>query len=75
MGIKVIVMDASDKKLELIDWLSKLEDPSVLNKVSEIKAIFSVKSPEELKAEWENGMTMEEAKAEILKRNRDWWKK
>jgi hypothetical protein len=68
-------MDASVKKLELIDWLSKIEDPSVLNKVSEIKEIFSVKSPEEIKAEWENGMTMEEAKEEILKRNRDWWKK
>lgn len=68
-------MDTSNKKLELIDWLSKLEDLSVLNKVSEIKETFSEKTPEAFKAEWENGMTMEEAKAEILKRNQNWWKK
>jgi hypothetical protein len=68
-------MNTPNKKLELIDWLSRLEDPSVLSKVSEIKEAFSKKTPEDFKAEWENGMTMEEAKAEILKRNQNWWKK
>ncbi|MBZ9731485.1 hypothetical protein LB467_17500 [Salegentibacter sp. JZCK2] len=66
-------MQVDFKKFELLDWLKDLEDENVLN---EIKAIKDRNEEFNFDKEWENGLTGEEFKAEMLKRiNAYPWKK
>ncbi|MFY0483814.1 hypothetical protein ACI6PS_14545 [Flavobacterium sp. PLA-1-15] len=68
-------MDAEDKKEELLEWLSKLEEPSVLYQIAKIKEESESETAFDLEKEWENGLTVEEAKAESKRRIREWWGK
>ena len=68
-------MDAEDKKEELLEWLSKLEEPSVLYLIAKIKEESESETAFDFDKEWENGFTVEEAKAESKRRIREWWGK
>jgi len=69
-------MDAEDKKEELMEWLSKLEEPSVLYKIAKIKEESESETEFDFDKEWENGYTVEEFKAEMHKRIKAYpWKK
>jgi len=70
-------MNAEYKKEELMEWLSKLEEPSVLYKIAKIKEESESESETEFDfdKEWENGYTVEEAKAEAKRRIGEWWGK
>jgi hypothetical protein len=61
-------MDASYNKSELLDWLAKVEDPSILDKISKIKAETASMPAFDLDTEWESGYTVEEFKEEMYKR-------
>ena len=65
-------MQVDFKKFELLDWLKDLEDENVLN---EIKAIKDRNEKFDFDKEWENGYTVEEAKAISKKRISEWWGK
>lgn len=68
-------MNAEDKKEELMEWLSKLEEPSVLYKIAKIKEESEAETGFDFDKEWENGYTVEEAKAEAKRRISEWWGK
>ena len=70
-------MDTRYRKNELMEWLSKLEEPEVWYQISKIKEESeSEKEPEfDFDKEFENGYTLEEAKAESIRRIREWWGK
>jgi len=67
-------MDTRYRKNELMEWLSKLEEPSILYQISKLKE----ESEKELDfdKEFENGYTPEEFKEEMHKRIKAYpWKK
>ena len=68
-------MNAEDKKEELLEWLSKLEEPSVLYKIAKIKEESESETAFDFDKEWEIGLTLEEAKAESKRRISEWWGK
>lgn len=70
-------MDTRYRKNELMEWLSKLEEPEVWYQISKLKEESeSEKEPEfDFDKEFENGYTAEEAKVESIRRIREWWGK
>ncbi|WP_291101011.1 MULTISPECIES: hypothetical protein [unclassified Flavobacterium] len=68
-------MNSPKKKSENIEPLSKLEEPSVSYPVSNAKKETASKPAFDFDTEFENGFTLEEAKAESIKRIREWWGK
>ena len=60
-----------------MEWLSKLEEPSILYEIAKLKEESeSEKEPEfDFDKEFENGYAPEEAKAESIRRIREWWGK
>lgn len=73
-------------KKELINWIENLDDPYLLSKLLEIKennkAIplvsehatdYEIKN--DFEERWKNGLTAEQAKAESIRRIREWWGK
>ena len=71
-------MNAEDKKEELLEWLSKVEEPSILYQVAKIKEESEAETELgfDFDKEWENGYTAEEFKAEMHKRIKAYpWKK
>ena len=71
-------MDAEYNKNELIEWLSKLEEPSVLYQIAKIKEASETDNETgfDFDKEWENGYTVEEFKEEMHKRIKAYpWKK
>lgn len=69
-------MDTRYRKNELMEWLSKLEEPSILYEIAKLKE-ESEKEPEfDFDKEFENGYTAEEFKKEMHKRIKAYpWKK
>lgn len=67
-------MDIKKEKQELMDWLSKLDEPSVLYQISKIKE-EAEESVFDFDKEFVNGYTPEEAKAEAHRRIKEWWGK
>jgi len=70
-------MDTRYRKNELMEWLSKLEEPSVLYEIAKLKEESESQKETEFDfdKEFENGYTPEEAKAESIRRIREWWGK
>ena len=70
-------MDTRYRKNELMEWLSKLEEPEVWYQISKLKEESeSDKETEfDFDKEFKNGYTTEEAKAESIRRIREWWGK
>lgn len=71
-------MDTRYRKNELMEWLSKLEEPEVWYQISKLKEESeSEKEPEfDFDKEFENGYTAEEFKNEMHKRIKAYpWKK
>lgn len=71
-------MDTRYRKNELMEWLSKLEEPEVWYQISKIKEESeSEEKPEfDFDKEFENGYTPEEFKKEMHKRIKAYpWKK
>lgn len=68
-------MEKKYEKEELIEWLSKLEEPSVLYQISKLKEETEKEIAFDFDKEFENGYTPEEAKAESIRRIREWWGK
>lgn len=71
-------MDTRYRKNELMEWLSKLEEPEVWYQISKLKEESeSEKKPEfDFDKEFENGYTAEEFKKEMRKRIKVYpWKK
>ena len=66
-------MEIDTKKFELLDWLKNVEDHEVLQQVKAIKDCESGRKKFDFDKEWENGYTVEEAKAESKKRISEWW--
>lgn len=66
-------MEMEIKKLELLRWLSGVEDREVLAQVEAIKEDVEKESGFDFDKEWENGYTIEEAKAESKRRISEWW--
>jgi hypothetical protein len=61
-------MDAPYNKSELLDWLAKVENQSILDRVSKIKEETASIPVFDLDTEWESGYTVEEFKEEMYKR-------
>ena len=72
-----MIMDTRYRKNELMEWLSKLEEPEIWYQISKIKEESeSEEKPEfDFDKEFENGYTLEEAKAESIRRMKEWWGK
>lgn len=72
-----MVMDTRYRKNELMEWLSKLEEPEIWYQISKIKEESeSEEKPEfDFDKEFENGYNLEEAKAESIRRMKEWWGK
>lgn len=68
-------MDTRYKKNELMEWLSKVEEPSVWYEISKLKEEAEKEPDFDFDKEFENGYTVEEAKAESIRRVREWWGK
>ena len=70
-------MDTRYRKNELMEWLSKLEEPEIWYQISKIKEESeSEEKPEfDFDKEFENGYNLEEAKAESIRRMKEWWGK
>lgn len=66
-------MDTRYKKNELMEWLSKLEEPTILYEIAKLKE--ESEKGINFDKEFENGYTLEEAKAESIKKIREWWGK
>lgn len=63
------------KKQELVEWLSKLEEPHILYQIAKLKEESEKETEFDFDKEFENGYTPEEAKAESIRRIREWWEK
>lgn len=59
-------------KEELIAWIREIEDISVLQHLEAIKN--RSEKPFDFDKEWEKGYTVEEARAESIRRIKSWWK-
>ncbi|MBA4744943.1 MAG: hypothetical protein ACX93O_00455 [Flagellimonas sp.] len=59
-------------KEELIAWIREIEDISVLQHLEAIKN--RSEKPFDFDEEWEKGYTVEEARAESIRRIKSWWK-
>ncbi|WP_296142327.1 hypothetical protein [uncultured Flavobacterium sp.] len=68
-------MDTRYRKNELMEWLSKLEEPEVWYQISKLKEESEKESDFNFDKEFENGYTLEEAKAESINKIREWWGK
>lgn len=70
-------MDTRYRKNELMEWLSKLEEPEVWYQISKIKdeSESQKESEFDFDKDFDNGYTLEEAKAESIKKIREWWGK
>ncbi|SHG11687.1 hypothetical protein SAMN05444483_10513 [Salegentibacter echinorum] len=69
-------MEMEIKKLELLRWLSDVEDREVLAQVEAINEDVEKESGFDFDKEWENGYTGKEFKAEMRKRINSYpWKK
>lgn len=68
-------MDTRYKKNELMEWLSKLEEPSILYEIAKLKEESEKETNFDFDKEFENGYTVEEAKVESIKKIREWWGK
>ncbi|MCR9182605.1 MAG: hypothetical protein NXH73_06735 [Flavobacteriaceae bacterium] len=66
-------METQTKKTELLQWLENVTDLSVLEQIDAIKNRNT--KPFDFEKEWENGYTVEEAKAESIRRIKSWWGK
>lgn len=60
-------MDTRYKKNELMEWLSKLEDPEIWYQISKIKDESESQKESDFDEEFENGYTPEEFKDEMHK--------
>lgn len=65
-------MDTRYKKNELMEWLSKLEEPEVWYQISKLKEESEKETDLDFDKEFANGYTLEEAKAESIKKIREW---
>ncbi len=68
-------MDTRYRKNELMEWLSKLEEPSILYQISKLKEESEKETNFDFYKEFENGYTLEEAKAKSIQKIREWWGK
>jgi len=71
-------MDTRYRKNELMEWLSKLEEPSILYEIAKLKEEFESEKETEFDfdKEFENGYAPEEFKEEMHKRIKAYpWKK
>lgn len=68
-------MDTRYKKNELMEWLSKVEEPEVWYQISKLKSESEKETDFDFDKEFENGLTLDEAKAESIKKIREWWGK
>lgn len=70
-------MDTRYRKNELMEWLSKLEEPRILYEIAKLKeeSESEKKTGFDFDKEFENGYTPDEAKAESIRRIREWWGK
>ncbi len=69
-------MDTKYRKNELMEWLSKLEEPEVWYKISKIKEESEQATEFDFDREFANGYTPEEFKKEMYKRIEAYpWKK
>ena len=68
-------MEKRYEKEELIEWLSKVEEPSILYQISKLKEESEEEIEFDFDKEFGNGYTPEEAKAESIRRIREWWGK
>lgn len=69
-------MDTRYKKNELMEWLSKLEEPSILYEIAKLKEESEKETNFDFDKEFENGYTPEEFKEEMHKRIKAYpWKK
>jgi len=66
-------METQTKKTELLQWLENVTGLSVLEQIDAIKNRNP--KPFDFEKEWENGYTVEEAKAESIRRIKSWWGK
>ncbi|MBA3985571.1 MAG: hypothetical protein H0X63_03125 [Flavobacteriales bacterium] len=67
-------METQTKKTELLQWLENVTDLSVLEQIEAIKNRNP--KPFDFEKEWENGLTLDEFRAEMQKRiNAYPWKK
>lgn len=66
-------MEMDVKKIELLKWLRDVEDGEVLARVEAIKEGVDKESEFDFDKEWENGYSIEEAKAESKRRISEWW--
>ena len=64
-------MSAKKEKIEL----SKVEEPAVVYESSELKSKGIDKTTFDFDEEFKKGLTPEEAKAESIRRIREWWGK
>jgi len=69
-------MDTRYKKNELMEWLSKLEEPTILYEIAKLKEESEKEANFDFDKEFENGYTPEEFKEEMHKRVKAYpWKK
>lgn len=69
-------MEKRYEKEELIEWLSKVEEPSILYQISKLKEESEKEIEFDFDKEFENGYTAEEFKKEMHKRIKAYpWKK
>ncbi len=55
--------------------ITKVEEPAVVNESSKIKSQGIDRATFDFDEEFKNGLTPEEAKAESIRRIREWWGK
>lgn len=60
------------EKEELIAWIRSIKDVGTLQHLKAIKN--RSEKPFDFDKEWEKGYTVEEAKAESIKKIKSWWK-
>ena len=69
-------MDKRNRKNELMEWLSKVEEPEVWYQISKLKTESEKGMDFDFDKEFENGYTPEEFKEEMRKRIKAYpWKK
>lgn len=64
-------MEVKTKKEELLQWLENLDDPDIIHDLYALKK----RKEFDFDKEFARGYTPEEAKAESIKRIREWWPK
>ena len=68
---KLINMETTISKKDIIDWISNLEDKKLLMEIASIKRNATFNFEEEFK----KGMTLDEAKERSIQKIRSYWKK